>query len=103
MLHDPFCCGRARSIWIRYGRYGTTCLRVVARGCLWQGRSGQAGRGGEGLLGVRQGTARQGRSGEVLHGVVGCLAARLGVARWVWGRLGRAGVVGLVVASCVEA
>lgn len=80
MLHDPFCCGRARSIWIRYGRYGTTCLRVVARGWLWKGRSG-----------------------EVLHGVVGCLAARLGVARWVWGRLGRAGVVGLVVASCVEA
>lgn len=42
-------------------------------------------------------------SGEVLHGVVGCLAARLGVARLLWARLGRAGVVGLVVASRVEA
>lgn len=95
--------GRARNGSERQGRYGTTCLRVVARGWLWQGRSGQAGRGCNRHGGVRHGTARQGRSGEVLHGVVGCLAARLGVARWVWGRLGRAGVVGLVVASCVEA
>ena len=82
---------------------GLSCLGKVDLDSVWQVWSGGSGSERARWGPSRHGEARQVWSGEALHGVVGCLAARLGMARLVWVRLDKAGVAGLVVASCVEA
>ena len=94
---------RSGMFWLGSAQSGLSWHGKVDLDSVWQVWSGGSGSELARWGPSGHGEARQVRSGEALHGFVGCLAARLGMARSLWARLGRAGVVGLVVASRVEA